>query len=213
MKKFLFAAAILLTLMIAIPFLALSSGKGAYRETLSEAVESAVTTDNKEVSVYDSESKQTENMDRSLLILSIVCAKADKSFCPQAISALSTAVNTKLEYISSRENTSEPQIDFENPKEYTPPETVKEILSDRYDEFLKIASDSADNIISYNGKPINAEVFYCCSGVTNRAEDIYGEDIPYLQSCVSPFDTMSGVYSSKKTISREEVNKTSKNGQ
>ena len=49
--------------------------------------------------------------------------------------------------------------------------------------------DTAGEILTYDGAPI-AAVFHCVSGPrTEAARDVWGEDVPYLQSVVSPGGT------------------------
>ena len=72
--------------------------------------------------------------------------------------------------------------------------------------------DTAGEILTYDGAPI-AAVFHCVSGPkTESAADVWGEDIPYLQSVVSPGGTQYAGYESEVTLTadafREKVAQT-----
>ena len=59
-------------------------------------------------------------------------------------------------------------------------------------------------ILTYDEAPI-AAVFHCVSGPkTESAADVWGEDIPYLQSVVSPGGTQYAGYESAVTLTADE---------
>lgn len=64
--------------------------------------------------------------------------------------------------------------------------------------------DTAGEILTYDGAPI-AAVFHCVSGPrTEAALDVWGEDVPYLQSVVSPGGTAYDGYEAAVTVSADE---------
>ena len=63
--------------------------------------------------------------------------------------------------------------------------------------------DTAGEILTYDGAPI-AAVFHCVSGPrTESAQDVWGEDIPYLQSEVSPGGSAYDGYEDAGTLSAD----------
>ncbi len=61
--------------------------------------------------------------------------------------------------------------------------------------------DTEGEILTYDGAPI-AAVFHCVSGPrTEAARDVWGEDVPYLQSVVSPGGTAYSGYEDAVTLS------------
>lgn len=63
--------------------------------------------------------------------------------------------------------------------------------------------DTAGEILTYDGAPI-AAVFHCVSGPrTESAQDVWGEDIPYLQSEVSPGGSAYDGYEDAVTLSAD----------
>lgn len=64
--------------------------------------------------------------------------------------------------------------------------------------------DTEGEILTYDGAPI-AAVFHCVSGPrTEAALDVWGEDVPYLQSVVSPGGTAYDGYEAAVTVSADE---------
>ena len=64
--------------------------------------------------------------------------------------------------------------------------------------------DTEGEILIYDGAPI-AAVFHCVSGPrTEAAADVWGEDIPYLQSEVSPGGSACSEYESSVTVPAED---------
>lgn len=64
--------------------------------------------------------------------------------------------------------------------------------------------DTEGEILTYDGAPI-AAVFHCVSGPrTEAARDVWGEDVPYLQSVVSPGGTAYSNYEAAVTVSAAE---------
>lgn len=67
--------------------------------------------------------------------------------------------------------------------------------------------DTEGEILTYDGAPI-AAVFHCVSGPrTEAALDVWGEDVPYLQSVVSPGGTAYSGYEAAVTLSADDFRK------
>jgi len=75
----------------------------------------------------------------------------------------------------------------------------------------KKISDAVDStrglIMTYNGAPINAVFFSVSSGNTESAKNVWGSDIPYLQSVASPLDKQSPKYESSLSITKDAFKK------
>lgn len=64
--------------------------------------------------------------------------------------------------------------------------------------------DTEGEILTYDGAPV-AAVFHCVSGPrTEAARDVWGEDVPYLQSVVSPGGTAYPDYEAAVTVDADE---------
>ena len=68
----------------------------------------------------------------------------------------------------------------------------------------RAVEDTAGEILTYDGQPI-AAVFHCVSGPrTESAADVWGEDIPYLQSAVSPGGSAYERYEDAVTVTADD---------
>ena len=68
--------------------------------------------------------------------------------------------------------------------------------------------DTKDQLITYNGEPISAVFHSTSSGNTENAADVWGGEFPYLQSVSSEGDKFSPKYTSEKTVTKDEFEKT-----
>lgn len=73
---------------------------------------------------------------------------------------------------------------------------------------IRSAVESTDGeILLYDGKPISAVFFSMSSGKTERAVDVWGSDVPYLQSVESVGETELENYSKTVSFSYDEFKK------
>ena len=76
-----------------------------------------------------------------------------------------------------------------------------------YERIRRLCRQTEGEILTSEGAPI-AAVFHCVSGPrTESAADVWGEDVPYLQSVVSPGGTAFDGYESAVTVSADEFRK------
>lgn len=82
--------------------------------------------------------------------------------------------------------------------------TVSVFGSDGLSPIRAAVRDTEGEILTSEGAPI-AAVFHCVSGPrTESAADVWGEDVPYLQSVVSPGGTAFDDYESAVTVPADE---------
>ncbi len=75
------------------------------------------------------------------------------------------------------------------------------------DRVRQAVQDTAGQILTCQGAPI-AAVFHSASGPrTEAARDVWGEDVPYLQSVVSPGGSASSEYEDTVTVPADEFRK------
>ncbi len=80
--------------------------------------------------------------------------------------------------------------------------------SGQYYEKVKSAVDSTKNqIILYEEKPISAVYYAMSGGASENAADVWGGDVPYLQSVNSSFDGNAPGFNSEAVISHENFKK------
>lgn len=91
---------------------------------------------------------------------------------------------------------------------YIDSEAAKEKWGDKYDEYsakiTEAVNDVLGQIIVFDGKPILAAYHCISSGQTESAQELWGEEIPYLQSVKSPGDMLSPEFKTTVEFSKEE---------
>jgi stage II sporulation protein D len=64
--------------------------------------------------------------------------------------------------------------------------------------------ETANQILTYGGKPINALFFSSSGGYTDSSKEVWGTELPYIQP-VPDFDQASPRYRWEKTISQNDL--------
>lgn len=135
---------------------------------------------------------KAQEMPLETYVEGVTAAEIADDFPVEAIRAQAVAARTYAVYKQSRGRPAEhPDADvcddYSHCAAYQP-DAVK-TFSTGYSRIRKAVKDTAGQILTCDGAPI-AAVFHCVSGPkTESAADVWGEDIPYLQSVVSPGGT------------------------
>ncbi len=74
-----------------------------------------------------------------------------------------------------------------------------------WEKITAAVESTAGEYMTYDGEPITAVFYAISSGKTERAVDVWGGDVPYLQNANSIHDKNAPGYSSKKEFSFTEV--------
>ncbi len=150
---------------------------------------------------------KAQEMPLETYVEGVTAAEIADDFPVEAIRAQAVAARTYAVYKQSRGRPAEhPEADvcddFHHCAAYQP-DAVK-AFSGGYARIRKAVQDTAGQVLTYNGTPI-AAVFHCVSGPkTEAAADVWGEDIPYLQSVVSPGGTQYAGYESAVALTADE---------
>ncbi len=166
------------------------------------------------VDVYIADEDRVEKMEVSQYLKGVVAAEMPASFEQEALKAQAVAARTYLE--EKRQETPPPEhkgaavcTDSTHCCAWTSEEQwVSQIDPDKADEYrdkISNAVDSTDGeIITYGGEPISAVFHSTSSGMTERAADVWGNDVPYLQSVVSEGEEKSPKFTSEYTCTVDE---------
>lgn len=208
----------LLTPMAAIDFDNSESEKITELQTQTEeTVKAAATTEKQKedtISVFMTTENETEVMDMRDYIIGAVAAEVPASYNDEAIKAQALAAVTFAEY--KKRNGTESGIqgadisdDSSKHQGYMTKEEMKEKWGDAYDVYYKKIADAVDDVIDkvivYDDEPIMAAYHAISSGKTESAENMWGEDIEYLVSTDSDWDTQSTRYKSEVILTDEEI--------
>lgn len=149
-------------------------------------------------------------MDLEDYILGVVCAEISSDFPIEAIRAQAVAARTyALSKVSRGRSDLHPDADvcddFHHCAAYRDYAVAVSSGDGNLSSIETAVKETAGQILTYDGSPITA-VFHCASAPkTESALDVWGSDIPYLQSVVSPGGTAYEGYESSVTFSVEEL--------
>ncbi len=175
------------------------------------------------VSVYIKSEDRVEDMDIDEYLKRVVSAEMPADFAVEALKAQAVAARTYLKsHMDAAEsgNTAEEHkgacicTDSKHCQAYITEEARRETWTQKgidADEAWKKISDAVEDtdklIMTYGGESVSAVFHSTSSGKTERAADVWGEDIPYLQSVESKGDLYSPKYSSEVRMSVEDFKK------
>ncbi|MFT8320422.1 MAG: stage II sporulation protein D [Bacillus sp. (in: firmicutes)] len=207
----LFAITLLIPSILVLPFMeAKISGK--LGENVQEADNSKKTSEPAvEVAVYREEKKTIEQLDLDEYVLGVVASEMPADFKPEALKAQALTARTYI--VKKMENGG--SIDL--PDGAVVGDSIKYQVYKNRNELKKIwkASDynwkirkieeavaaTSGKILTYDGQPIDATFFSTSNGYTENSSAIWSNDIPYLTSVESPWDTKSPKYEGKEVLS------------
>ena len=202
-------AALFITALIPI-ILLLKYGK--YQKPAPESEET--------VSVYISQEDKVVTMNEMQYLKEVVAAEMPASFEIEALKAQAVAARS---YLVSRRNAykiSGTPEEHKGAEICTDPTHCKAWISEEkrreswgtdadknWDKISKAVSETAGEVITYNGEVISAVFHSTSSGKTESSKDVWGGDRPYLVSVESYGDTLSPKYKSEKEITVDEFKK------
>lgn len=73
-----------------------------------------------------------------------------------------------------------------------------------WDKITTAVAETAGEYMTYEGEPITAVFYAISSGTTERAEDVWGSNVPYLQNSDSSMDVNAPGYHSSAEFSEKE---------
>lgn len=170
-----------------------------------------------QVSVYIADEDRTTMMNTDEYIKCVVAAEMPVDFEVEALKAQSVAARTYLyAHIEAAKNGNVSEnhngawicTDSTHCQAYISEQKRREEWGGDADEKWKKISaaveDTTGQIMTYNGEIISAVFHSTSSGETEAAVDVWGSDVPYLQSVESVGDEMSPKYKSEISLSVDE---------
>lgn len=169
------------------------------------------------VSVFLSDEGRTEEMDINEYLKCVVAAEMPADFEAEALKAQAVAARTYLYAhieqaqkgnISEGHNGAAVCTDYTHCQAYMSENKRRESWGDAADANWEKVSDAVESttgeIMTYNGETISAVFHSTSSGSTEAAADVWGSDVPYLQSVASVGDEQSPKYLSEVSMSEAE---------
>ncbi len=205
-------ALIVMFSMLIIPLSALPSDNTAiFTGTLQAGVPySSNTTPNLEKIKVEVDGMVTEYSVKDY-IFGVVAAEMPMLYHDEALKAQAVAAYTFVCYKinSATDQSFAIPADPETAQAFIPRESAREKWGDKADEYTsrldKCIAEVSGDILIYDGKPILAAYHAISPGTTNTCLDVWGKDLPYLQSRDSFGDKLASGYLSEAVFSAEEL--------
>lgn len=149
------------------------------------------------ISVYLTEDKRIETVPLETYVAGVVAAEMPIDFEPAALEAQALAART---YIVRRlwlnDNSGVPVpgadvTDTQNHQVYRSLSQTKKLAESNEEDWGKLkeaVKNTAGQVISYGGEPIEALFFSTSNGYTENSEEVFPAKLPYLRSVASPWD-------------------------
>lgn len=207
------------------PLLALGQAEGeqGLLETLpanptpvvSQTAQAEETWDNRQkVRVLVGEGK-VEEMTMADYLWRVVAAEMPASFEPHALRAQAVCARTyslwKMGANAHKDQEADICADSGCCQAYIDPQKAKENWKDNAQSYTEkitqAVSDTTGQVMTYDGKPIQAVFFSSSTASTEDAQAVWGNSLPYLVSVSSPEGEEVPNYYSTVTLTREEVEK------
>lgn len=141
----------------------------------------------------------------------VVAGEMPASFESEALKAQAVAARTYTINRAKSPGKDHPEADVcsdpSHCKAYLTPDELSQKFSEHPEHFEKIkhAVDSTKHqILIYNGEPISAVFHSTSSGMTENAEDVWGNPVPYLVSVESEGEEASPRYQETKSFTMQE---------
>lgn len=175
-----------------------------------------------EVKLYRTASKKTESIPLRQYLCGVVAAEMQADSEMEALKAQAVAACSYMIYRYEYQKQT-PDAEGAHPDAYVCDDFThcKGYLSEKeaskrwgrdwyeknYPRIQAAVNQVYGQVITYDGKPVNAVFHAISSGTTESAENVWGADIPYLQSVESAADTTAAGYESTPTFTLKETKK------
>lgn len=211
LKKFMMLAIVLGIMMIITPLLSVK-----YERVQKESGEKGQEiSEHGTVRVMSSDNGFITTMQLKEYLLGSVAGEMPVSYHEEAIKAQTIACYTYLKFVSYRDKEKLGGADISDDSSvyqaYISENERQKKWGDDFSENEKQLSAIIDEVmycyLSYEDKPAMTVYHNLCSGLTESAENVWGNKIPYLVSVVSAGDKLSPDFISESAFSFEEFKK------
>ena len=216
--SFLIALTLVIPAVLVLPFSSeKASGKLGEDLSKSQASEKAEPMADKavEVAVFRSETSKIENVQLDEYLVGVVAAEMPAEFNEEALKAQALTARTYIvNRLMTNNNKGVPKAaqakgaqvtDTQAHQVYMSEDDQRKAWGKDYEWKRKKIEEAvratSGQIITYEGKPIDAAFFSTSNGYTENSEDYWPGTIPYLRSVASPWDKNSPKFNSQKVIS------------
>ncbi len=176
----------------------------------AEPVSSDMEDDSLTVSVFRAQKEEIEEVGFEDYIAGVVASEMPASYEKEALKAQALTARTYIiRHLTDPGDINLPDgadvTDTVNDQVYHNNEELKQRWPDDYDWMMEkiqeAVHETRGQVITYDGSPITATFFSTSNGYTENSEEYWPNEIPYLRSVESPWDTDSPRFEGEKVVS------------
>ena len=199
MRKYLVLCSVLMAAMIILPLTTMEKP----HKTAVVDEKPSVNTESGAISVMKSESGKVEKTDIKEYTVGALAAEMSMECHNEALKAQAVACYTYALYCKGKGNKddlngADISDDSKTHQGYLNKDARKKKWGDKYADYEEKAEELVGEVLgkrmTYDGDPILAAYHDICSGKTESAKTVWGEDIAYLQSVTSDGDRLAPNY-------------------
>lgn len=184
-------------------------------KSTESSTKSASATSDCSFKIFDKSQNKIINVNDFDFCCGALATETESDIPFEALKAQAVAIHTYYSYLRNESRRSNKEYDFEcNSKiwnvyvsEYQLKEKLGDTFDDTYNTIKKAVEEVGDTFVIYDNKLCMTKYFEISCGTTYSNKEVYNENIPYLQSVPSPFDTLANNYKTKAVFSEDEFDK------
>ncbi|MGG3469507.1 stage II sporulation protein D [Neobacillus pocheonensis] len=215
----LIALTLIIPAVLVLPFSDVQKASGKLGENLTKSPDKVTNVTSPsadaavEVAVYRSSKSKIENVDLENYLIGVVAAEMPADFEEEALKAQALTARTYIvNRLITKDTMGAPKgshvTDTQIHQVYKSDDELRKEWGMNYDwkkkKVLEAVRATSGQILTYDGKPIDALFFSTSNGYTEDSEDYWSGSIPYLRSVSSPWDKNSPKFNSQKVITVKE---------
>lgn len=169
-----------------------------------------------QVKLYLNEEKKVVVIPLETYLVGVVAAEMGSSFHIEALKAQAVAARTYtlMRMYQRPKHPKGAQLcdDFHCCQAYRDPQKYRQLYGSRvyhreFDPIIEAVKKTRGEVMVWQGKLIDPPYFSTCGGRTASAREVWGRDIPYLQSV--PCDSCAGAehFNNKKSFALKDINR------
>lgn len=186
--------------------------KGKLTESQTAPIEKAKPKESAtEVAVFRSSTNQIETLPLEEYVIGVVASEMPPDFEFEALKAQAITARTYItSHLLNGDKSNVPGgadvTDTTSFQVYKSEADLKKLYGKNYnwDKIAKAVKATEGEILTYKEKPIYAFFFSTSNGYTENAEDYWENQVPYLKSVESPWDSEAPKFESQTTLSIDE---------
>jgi stage II sporulation protein D len=169
-----------------------------------------------QIAVYRTESDTIEKVPLESYIQGVVASEMPAEFELEALKAQALAARTYIiRRLIAKDYSDSPEgaivTDTQTHQVYQNEEELRERWGLEYERRIsrinQAVNGTVGQVLTYEGRPINATFFSTSNGYTENSEDYWSAKIPYLRSVPSPWDESSPRFNDQIIMPVEEFQK------